>query len=181
MDKKLEGLKAHNQDLETLTIKSIEDAFALLLEKKNYEDISIKEICLKAGVSRTSFYAHFKNKKDVIDSVNLEVVNAVITSENIKFDKSIADKNFYMNIFSMLEERIRIMKIYVSKGFQYRPVYGFYLSLRLSHVSQAERQRKMAWFAALEGVIYDWLKDNKRQSKEEISEFCFKNLTPILN
>ena len=72
------------------------------------------------------------------------------------------------------------MRIYVSNGFQYRPVYGYYLSLRLNHVSQTERQKRLAWFAALEGVVFDWLKDRNRSSRQEISKFCYQRLTPIL-
>lgn len=180
MAEKTVGLLAHNEDLEKLTVKSIEDALAYLLEKKDFDDITITELCKKAGVSRTAFYSHFKNKVDVVDHVNLEVVHMVIEKEYTKFDKDTADYSFYLEIFKILEERLDIMRIYVSKGFQYRPVYGLYLSMRLQHVSQNERQKKLSWFAALEGLIFDWLKDNSRQPIEEISRFCVEKLTPIL-
>lgn len=180
MSERFKGLIAHNEDLERLTVKSIQDALAYLLEKKDFDQISIIELCKKAGVSRTSFYSHFKGKKDVVDSVNLEVVRTVIDNEDSYFDASKADVSFYEGIFSLLEERLDIMRIYVSNGFQYRPVYGYYLSLRLNHVSQTERQKRLAWFAALEGVIFDWLKDRNRASRQEISKFCYQRLTPIL-
>ena len=180
MGEKTSGLLAHNEDLERLTVKSIEDALAYLLENKEFEDISITELCRKAGVSRTAFYSHFHNKEDVIDSVNLEVVHTVIEKECTAFDKDTADFGFYHEIFTILEERMEIMRIYVSKGFQYRPVYGFYLSMRLQHIPQEERQKKLVWFAALEGLIFDWLKDKNRQDKDTISRFCVERLTPLL-
>ena len=168
MSDKTSGLLAHNEDLERLTIKSIEDALAFLLEYKEFDAISITELCKKAGVSRTAFYSHFKTNEDVIDAVNLEVVHMVIEKEYTKFDSNTADYSFYMGIFTILEQRIDTMRIFVSKGFQYRPVYGFYLSM------------KLVWFAALEGLIFDWLKDKDRKDKETISRFCVEKLTPIL-
>ena len=180
MSDKTSGLLAHNEDLERLTIKSIEDALAFLLEYKEFDAISITELCKKAGVSRTAFYSHFKTKEDVIDAVNLEVVHMVIEKEYTEFDSNTADYSFYMGIFTILEQRIDTMRIFVSKGFQYRPVYGFYLSMRLQHVSQEERQKKLVWFAALEGLIFDWLKDKDRKDKETVSRFCVEKLTLIL-
>lgn len=37
-----------------------------LLNKKRYEDITIKEICDKAGISRMSFYRSFSSKDDIL-------------------------------------------------------------------------------------------------------------------
>ena len=43
----------------------IQLAFYQLLLKKDFENISIKEICEKAGVSRMSFYRYYSTKEDV--------------------------------------------------------------------------------------------------------------------
>ncbi len=37
-----------------------------LLQKKEYEDINIKELCEKANVSRMSFYRSFSSKDDIL-------------------------------------------------------------------------------------------------------------------
>ena len=37
-----------------------------ILEKKGYEELSIKNICEEAGVSNGSFYHHFKTKDDLL-------------------------------------------------------------------------------------------------------------------
>lgn len=54
MSERFKGLIAHNEDLERLTVKSIQDALAYLLEKKDFDQISIIELCKKAGVSTMS-------------------------------------------------------------------------------------------------------------------------------
>ena len=37
----------------------------MLMQKKDYEDISVKEICERAGVSRMSFYRYYMMKDDI--------------------------------------------------------------------------------------------------------------------
>lgn len=44
----------------------IVEALFALMKKKNYMEISVAEICKKAGVSRATYYRYFKTKKDVI-------------------------------------------------------------------------------------------------------------------
>jgi len=38
-----------------------------LLNKKEYEFITIKEICEKAGVNRSTFYLHYETKEDLLE------------------------------------------------------------------------------------------------------------------
>ena len=44
----------------------MDEALILLLEKKDFEFITIKEICAKAGVNRSTFYFHYENINDLI-------------------------------------------------------------------------------------------------------------------
>jgi hypothetical protein len=44
----------------------MDEALILLLEKKDFEFITIKEICAKAGVNRSTFYLHYENINDLI-------------------------------------------------------------------------------------------------------------------
>lgn len=46
--------------------KLIAESFFELLQEKAYYDVSIKEICSKAGISRQTFYSLYGTKEDVI-------------------------------------------------------------------------------------------------------------------
>lgn len=48
------------------TKEKIFRAAKCILQKKGYEDLSIKNICEEAGVSNGSFYHHFKTKDDLL-------------------------------------------------------------------------------------------------------------------
>ena len=44
----------------------MDEALLLLLEKKEYEFITVKEICEKAGVNRSTFYLHYESIDDLL-------------------------------------------------------------------------------------------------------------------
>ena len=51
----------------------MDEALLLLLEKKEYEFITVKEICAKAGVNRSTFYLHY----DTIDDLMMETIELI--------------------------------------------------------------------------------------------------------
>ena len=56
---------ARKEDLRVRkTKKAIAEAFMALLEEKTYEEITVNELCDRAGVRRTTFYKHYKDKLD---------------------------------------------------------------------------------------------------------------------
>lgn len=63
----------------------MDEAFIRLLEKKEFEYITIKEICEEASVNRSTFYLHYENTKDLllesIDYINEQFLS-YFQSEN---------------------------------------------------------------------------------------------------
>lgn len=53
----------------TKTEYLIKSEFIKLLERKQFSDISVSEICKYALCSRNAFYAHYANKDDLLDSI----------------------------------------------------------------------------------------------------------------
>ena len=43
------------------------EALLQLMNKKDYSGITIKELCIKAGVDRKTFYRHFKSKDEILE------------------------------------------------------------------------------------------------------------------
>lgn len=48
------------------TYKLLKDAFIRLLSQKNFDQITVQEICEEAMVRRTTFYQHFEDKHDFL-------------------------------------------------------------------------------------------------------------------
>ena len=51
------------------------EALISLLEKKDFEYISIKEICTEAGVNRSTFYLHYENTADLLKETTRYVID----------------------------------------------------------------------------------------------------------
>lgn len=74
------------------TISWIEEALIDLTKDGRYKDITISEICEKAGVGRQTFYRHYKHKDDIVknkmrrvfDSIALELRN--LPSKDIDYN-----------------------------------------------------------------------------------------------
>ncbi len=68
----------------TKTINGIHDGMINLLKTKAYNDITVKDICEKSQISRTTFYTHYKTKDDFIYSY----LNTLLKEAKKKFLKS---------------------------------------------------------------------------------------------
>lgn len=63
----------------------MDQALLALLEKKDYDFITVKEICEKAGVNRSTFYLHYESIGDLLEE-SLAYVNGIfsVVSEWVK-------------------------------------------------------------------------------------------------
>ncbi len=57
------------------TAIKMDEALIMLLEKKDFEYITIKEICDTAGVNRSTFYLHYNNTFDLLKEATNHVLD----------------------------------------------------------------------------------------------------------
>lgn len=95
----------------TATNEKIYKAFAEVLLETDYKDVRIQDVLDKSGIARSTFYAHYKTKEDLLKSVCTTIFGHVFshTLEEEKshdFSKSsIFDyKHFITHIFYHLKD-----------------------------------------------------------------------------
>ena len=57
------------------TAVKMDEALITLLEKKDFEYITIKEICDTAGVNRSTFYLHYENTSDLLRETTRYIID----------------------------------------------------------------------------------------------------------
>lgn len=53
----------------------MDEAFLELLEKKDFDYITVKEICTKAGVNRSTFYLHYETVADLLEESTKYIID----------------------------------------------------------------------------------------------------------
>lgn len=82
------------------------EALIILLQSKEFDRISISELCAKAGVSRMSFYRNFKNKNDILVFLLDRQFQAFLENLSDKRDLSVLCRA-YFDHFSPQKNLIR--------------------------------------------------------------------------
>lgn len=73
------------------TAHLMDEALINLLEKKNYDYVTVKEICEKAGVNRSTFYLHYETMEDLL----LETIEYIGNKVSDKLKKEeVFDKEY---------------------------------------------------------------------------------------
>lgn len=104
--------------------EAIEQALLSLYEEKEVYQISVKELCARANVARSTFYTYY----DVIDDCLLEIENRRIQeilalNERLKGQERIQelDLSFYENTVNYIKDNHKLLYLFLVK----RPNYRF--------------------------------------------------------
>ena len=96
----------------------MDEALLLLLEKKEYDFITVKEICEKAGVNRSTFYLHYES----IDELLVETIELINNRFLSAFNNKVIDpKSSSKNELFLIEDKYLIPYLTFVKD--YKKIY----------------------------------------------------------
>jgi len=179
-----------SDDLRTLrTRKKIRTALYQLVEAKGISNISITDISVKAGINRGTFYLHYKDKYDLLEKIESEILEELaryIRNADIQniFDLEAQDKPFpfILSLFEYLRENGLLIKAILGPNGD--PLFSgklkFFIEFNLfKQTLSKELNKEYAlipaeyFFAyllsAYLGVVEKWLEGGMEQSSEEMA------------
>ncbi|MGN1295664.1 MAG: TetR/AcrR family transcriptional regulator [Bacilli bacterium] len=150
----------------------MDEALLELLEKKEFDFITVKEICKKAGVSRSTFYLHYISMDDLLRET-IEMVNEKFSSSLVSPD---SDKELVSSILTV-DKFLRPYLLFVKNNLKiYRLIHDkselfniskqtedLYIGLFdrvLSNFGVQENEKKYVFRFYVEGVlgiIKEWI------------------------
>lgn len=106
------------------TSKKMRQALLDLLEKNEFDDITVSEVCKEAQVNRTTFYAHYDNTHDLLMETYNEFlssfVNAVESNNNLLNELTaeettvFATSKYLVPFLEFMKENRKTFQIYMN-------------------------------------------------------------------
>lgn len=169
------------------TKHKIWEAFYELSAKVPFEKITVEKIVDHSGVSKATFYRHFRDKYDVLN------YNSQAIAERIIGFKPCANwREFLLRMFEEIEsEREYYRKAFKTSGqnahsrflfeYSYGIVKGCYLKYKnVDQISSKEHYLIAHYCYGCVNLIEDWLKNSTRLSAKEMAELCYEVMPECL-
>ena len=163
----------------------IENAMVELLEHESFDQISTVKLTKTAGISRSSFYTHYKDKYDMIEHYQQKLFHKL---EYI-FDKYAQDKrNAIIEVFDFLTRESLLSALLTENGtkeiqtflrHKFQIMLAEDLQDRFSSklLSQVEKEYSYVYLTnAFFGVCQMWIARGKKESPEQMADFLLKML-----
>ena len=178
------------------TAVKMDKALISLLEKKDFEYITIKEICEAAGVNRSTFYLHYENTADLLKettkyildsfltyfSVNRETITLKYNTCELK-DLVFITPEYLTPYLTYIKENQRIFKTSIkhlgSMNFDkvYNKMFEFIFNPVLERFSFPEEDREYVlkfYLTGITAIVMEWLKKDCKDSIEDISRIIIQ-------
>ena len=173
-----------------------DEALIYLLEKKDIEYITVKEICNKAGVNRSTFYLHYESINDLLDEtmnyINKKFINYFDEStrefiEKIKFaslkDLKLIERKYLNPYLNFIKENKKIFKasfhnptgMSVYDKYIYLKKYVLMPILERFNVPKKEKNYLIAFYInGIIAIIREWIDKDCKDLIDDIENIIIK-------
>lgn len=164
------------------TAIKMDEALITLLEKKDFEYITIKEICDTAGVNRSTFYLHYENTSDLLKETTRYIIDKHLAYYEIdqkrislqfgtcKHEELLFITNEYLVPYlTFIKDNQRLFKVSIKQfnSLNMDEVYGrmfkhvFNPILERFNVPEKERAYVMKFYlTGVFAIVMEWLDKN---------------------
>ena len=182
------------------TASLFDDALIELLEKKDINYITIKELCDKAGVNRSTFYLHYESINDLLDETMQYILDKFLKMFNKNPEEfisnidnlSLKDLNFinkeYLNPYlEFIKENRKTYLAYLNKSNTFKALdllnnlSKYVIEPIMSKFGIPERDRKYWIVFGIKGItaiIELWIKNDCADDIEYIEKIIIDCIRP---
>lgn len=174
------GLRQHSKESNDFAKECLKTATLELSKTKDYKDISITELCRKAGVSRMAFYRNYDVVNDIFHEIASDLNDEVVRTIGSPF-RMRTSKDWYVKVFELVARHKDTMSLMFEENFQFewmKIVNGF--AVHDDSFSSEKKYQRLMWSGGFENTLSYWLKGGLKESPEEMAEYCIKYLPHLM-
>ncbi|MGX7197750.1 TetR/AcrR family transcriptional regulator [Enterococcus olivae] len=170
---KHEMLRLSNQESNKLTREAIESALLLLMEQKEFHEITISEIVKRAGVSRTAYYRNYQSKEEILQALLQELIqeiNGTIATYSFLSEQEI----YWRTLFVTVRKHAQAFTAVKKAGFGH-VILDAITEQMLSQVAKDSLETRydmIFWSGAFYNVLARWIDDGLQPSEEAMVQTC---------
>ena len=175
------------------TINVIYDAFAKLIRKKDYDDITIQDILDETSISRSTFYAHYKTKDELLLSISNHIFEHVFSktlqeekTHDFSKDMIIDYRHLIEHIFyhvrderelfeGILSNKVNALFLMEFRNQLSKFVSSYFANYPMTNNSIPLELRKSLAIEEFIVVLKYWVNNNFKEDPEEITEYYVKS------
>lgn len=165
----------------TETNGKLKTALFELMKKKSINSITPTDICKKAGVNRNTFYYHYKNPEDLLDTISQDLYNSI--EDNVRDNDDLDD--VMLKICKTMQKNKSLCKALLggnSNDFFMNRVMKIIKKHNIDKLSRENRelselQKEMISDFTIAGalsILTTWIKYDMEESPENISKMIVK-------
>ena len=164
-----------NSESNKVTREAIDIAMLDLLEKQDFDKITIMSIVKRAGVSRQSFYRNYASKEDIIIEIEerlLHVFSESLNDKKYKNNLSLWFKDFFVRIkqnekFISILIKANLTDVLFSKA-------PFIIEDWMGNHTDTLHYYIVGSLGAVKAVTIAWFERGMKESPDEMSDICVK-------
>lgn len=153
------------------SMERIEKVFIELLQTKELSEISVSDICKRAGLNRTTFYANYTDIYGLADTIQDKLESEVsnLYQEEITQD---FNSNDYLKLFQHIKDNQIFYQTYFKLGYDNNYKIILYdIDLASKHFQNRFIEYHMEFFkAGITQIIKIWLKNGCKESPKDMFE-----------
>ena len=152
-------------------MERIEKVFVELLQTKELDEIRVSDICKRAGLNRTTFYANYTDIYGLADAIRNKLENEVTDLYEDEITQHF-NSHDYLKLFRHIKDNQIFYQTYFKLGYdnEYK-VIAYDVNLAREHFHNQFVEYHMEFFrAGITQIIKLWLKNGCRESPEDMVE-----------
>ena len=155
------------------TREMLKKALTELLKTHSFDRISVKSICEKAGVNRSTFYVHYSCPRDLIDEMERDILNHLPKVESTEPKDIIIS---FSRLMEYVKENSSVVEVLMTDGVDssfgetlMRAVMDKCDEFLLIDGEEATRRRYVFCISGAIGLVRNWIEQGFHYSAEDIS------------